>query len=145
MLKKTIAVTAMTAALVGGVLVTPGLAAGKGGGKGNTTTSTTGSISVNQADPRLGDWVDFTTVVPSGVANPRVQIMCYQNDVLTYAMADTNTTSFELGGGSSAWRTNGGAALCTADLFEWKYLKTAHAEYVVYATSVFAAGDRAVA
>lgn len=70
--------------------------------------------------------------------------MCYQDGVATYTMAGTNTTRFELGGGSSAWRTNGGAALCTADLFEWKYLKTAHTEYVVYASMVFSAGDRAL-
>jgi hypothetical protein len=97
----------------------------------------TASIVLNQSDPHLGDWVTFTTTVPSTVNNPRVQITCLQNGVLTYAMADSAGAVFELGGGSSAWRTSGSAADCTAILFEWVNLKTAHAEQVVYAQTNF--------
>ena len=119
MLKKTIAVTAMTAALVGGVLVTPGLAAGKGGGKGNTTASTTASISINQVDPHLGDTVTFTTAYPAGSKNLRVQVMCSQADVVVvFGAAGGPGFPFVLGGAASDWRTYGGDAQCHADLFD---------------------------
>ena len=142
MLKKTIAVTAMTAALVGGVLVTPGLAAGKGGGKGNTTTATTASISINQADPRLGDPVTFSIVVPGEDLIPtgRGELLPRQCPRVRRGRLPLNRrwcwAATTLRGSARE------AERCRGYLVEWTNIKTAHMTRTEYATTVFAAGNR---
>lgn len=100
------------------------------------------SITLDQSAVALGDWVTFSVVVPKHVRQPRVQVWCYQDDVLVYATAENvvdDSAAFELGGGSSAWRDNGGPADCSADLFQWRWLWTRHMDYVVYASTTFTA------
>ena len=105
----------------------------------------------------LGGWVSFDTTtdnVPGGT-NLRVQIMCYQDvnesgtvsrtedldangfvDDVVYGMALAADDSFELGGGSSDWLTNGGPAECDAVLFFWGV----QGAFVDLAALTFAAG-----
>jgi hypothetical protein len=88
------------------------------------------SITLNQSEaglaptaaPHLGSTVSFTTVYPTNVKNPRVEVLCYQNGALVYGEGGAPTDSFTLGGGGSLWLTGGGAASCVANLyfFTWK-------------------------
>src|SRR5438094_2962699 len=86
------------------------------------------SISLNTppgatgVQPALGDYVTFTTVVPGNVQNPRVEVLCYQNDVLGYGESGGPDWAFQLGGGASLWKAAGGPASCVANLyyFTWK-------------------------
>lgn len=98
------------------------------------------SITLNQSPVKLGDWVTFSYSVPDGVKSPRIQVMCYQGGVVTYGMALAASQAFELGGGSSDWRTNGGAADCTATLYQWDWHPVQ--TFVPYASVSFAAGGR---
>ena len=97
------------------------------------------TISINETDVALGDWVTFrTTNVTS--RSPRIQVMCYQGGALVYGMALAASEAFELGGGSSDWRTNGGEADCVATLYEWDWRPVQ--TFVPYATVSFHAGGR---
>jgi hypothetical protein len=94
----------------------------------------TPSITLNEAvtgasatpsGPSLGSYVTFTTVVPTNVRNPRVEVLCYQNGELVYGEAGGPSDAFLLGGNpdrGSIWRTTGGPASCVANLyfFTWK-------------------------
>ena len=102
-------------------------------------TAATSSITLNQSNVSLGDWVTFSFSVPDGVRSPRIQIMCYQNGAVVYGMAGPATDAFELGGGSSAWRTNGGEADCEAIVYEWDFKPVQ--TFVPYATTTFHAGS----
>ena len=78
-----------------------------------------------QSSPSLGSWVTFTTVIPTNVRNPRVEVLCYQNGELVYGEAGDPSHDFELGGNpdrGSIWRTTLGPASCVANLyfFTWK-------------------------
>jgi hypothetical protein len=97
----------------------PGLAdAGKPVKNSDTSSS---SITLNQSDPHLGGPASFTVTFPNSVKNPRVAIWCYQSGNLGYMATDTYTTTFTLGGGSSAWLSGGGYAQCRADLYYYSY------------------------
>jgi hypothetical protein len=92
---------------------------GSGGGGGAVTPSISLSQSTGAAaaQPTLGSWVAFSTVIPSNVKNPRVEVLCSQNGALVYGEAGSPADSFLLGGGGSLWLTNGGAASCVANLY----------------------------
>ena len=96
---------------------------GQGKGKGFTEQATA-SISIDQADVRLGDGVTFTTVAGglAGWEHPMVAVWCYQDDVLVYMELATPDSALVLGGDSSDWRVSGGAADCEAYLYAygWK-------------------------
>jgi hypothetical protein len=97
--------------------VTPSLAAKGGKGRSPDSASTTSSITLNQADPRLGGEVTFTVTYPDQAKYPRIAVRCYQDGVMTYAEAGTYDHVFLLGGGWSVWLERGGPADCTAELF----------------------------
>ena len=126
------------------VLVAAAFAVPAFAGNGNRTVSS--SISFASIDgaaapvsptTKLGDSVAFaTTVQPlAGWQYPMVAVSCYQ-DVNGDGAINTSITgpdvvytelakpsgSFMLGGYSSPWMANGGAALCRADLYSygWK-------------------------
>ena len=82
-----------------------------------------GSLSLNQVAPRLGEYVTFTWSVDHlpGWATPRIQVICSQDDVVVYGEAGPAWQSFLLGGGSSDWLTNGGPAVCVATLYYWQF------------------------
>jgi hypothetical protein len=69
------------------------------------------------ASPSLGSSVSFDTGYPSSVKHPRIEVLCYQSGSLVYGEAGEVNDTFRLGGGGSAWLTNGGSADCTANLF----------------------------
>ena len=103
------AVAVMGVAVVG---ASPALAA-RGGKNGGSTTPTTASIRLDQADPHLGGWVTFTT---SG--GSRIAVACYQGGLnMVYSADQATGTAFLLGGTSSKWRSTGGGALCYAWLY----------------------------
>lgn len=82
--------------------------AARGGG------TTTGSISINQVEPHLGDYITFTT---SG--GRRIALACYQGGLnMVYSADQAVGTSFLLGGTSSKWLTSGGDVLCYAWLYD---------------------------
>jgi len=86
-------------------------------GKKPMSSASTASISLITADPHLGGYVSFSSIAPSSVKSPRIAVRCYQNGVMTYAEAAPADQSFLLGGGGSEWKTAGGDADCTAELF----------------------------
>ena len=74
--------------------------------------------------PSLGDSVSFTVSVPKSAEKfgPRIQVACYQGDVLVYAEAGPHYQYFLLGGSSSDWlNISKGPAHCVADLYYWSY------------------------
>lgn len=89
----------------------PAQAARPGGGGTN-------SITLNQASPRLGDTVTFTYTLAKATTSVRIAVICYTTSVGPAWSADQPAgTAFLLGGTSSAWRTTGGEADCTAYLY----------------------------
>src|SRR5688572_10558127 len=97
------------------------------------------TISINETDVALGDWVTFrTTNVTS--RSPRIQVMCYQNGALVYGEAGPADQAFLLGGGMSQWLMAGGEADCEATVYEWDW----HPQqtFVPFATTTFHAGGR---
>ncbi len=104
-----------------------GADAARGGG------TTTGSIRLNQTEPHLGDYVNFST---SG--GRRIALACYQGGLnLVYSADQAVGTSFLLGGTSSKWLTSGGDALCYA----WLYNRDLSRGFVA-STSFTAGGAR---
>ena len=98
--------------------------AGKGGSTetgtiaiGSVTMS--GAASTAPASPRLGASVNFNTTYSNNVKNPRIDVRCWDaSGAMVYAAAGDTSYTFVLGGGSSQWKTQGGAANCTARLFD---------------------------
>jgi hypothetical protein len=122
MLKKIIRTGAILGAVVvlgaaalsaGGVDAARG--SGGGGGKhgGGQTTGGTGTITLNQTDPHLGDSVTFTTTGGSSI-----HMLCYQASIFdtVFTAAQPVGSSFLLGGTSSVWLSRGGPAQCQATL-----------------------------
>ena len=100
------------------VLGDTALAARGCGGGGGKPSGGGSSISLNQADPHLGDAVTFTTSGGSSIT-----VNCFQGGLgnLVYAARQATGTTFVLGGGSSAWQS--GPASCVVYLYSRdKYL-----------------------
>ena len=97
------------------------------------------TITLNETDPSLGDWVTFST---SGVdsRSPRIQVMCYQGGALVYGEAGPAGQAFLLGGGMSNWLMAGGEADCVATVYEWDFKPVQ--TFVPFATTSFHAGGR---
>lgn len=90
----------------------------------------TGTISLDQPNPALGDTVTFTWTAEGlhGNQKPRIQIMAYQDvdgdgqvDDLVYGEAGPADQGFLLGGGSSLWLERGGPSHCIATLYYWDF------------------------
>ena len=73
--------------------------------------------------PLLGDTVTFSATYPKQLEQKgvRVQVLCYQNGEMVFAISRAWNVEFVLGGGWSPWRDAGGAATCNADLYYWSY------------------------
>ena len=99
-----------------------------------------GTVVLDQASPSLGDTVTFTWTAtglrPGQV--PRIQIVCTQDSVVTFAVADSADASFVLGGGSSAWKATGGPAGCVVTLYYWDWKPVQR--FVPLANTSFTAG-----
>lgn len=122
------------------------------GKKGGATTSDTSSIVLNSpvtaaaatdatSGPRLGSAVDFTTHAAglAGWEYPMVAIWCYQDGVLVYMELAHPDATFVLGGGSSDWKTIGGAADCEAYLYAYGSKGARESIRTLAGTSFFAA------
>ena len=123
------------------LLVTPAMAK-KGNNNGSGQQVTAGpSITLNDADPHLGGWVNFSVVLPQlpGWVNPRIQIICWQGGVMTYGEAGAYDASFMLGGAGSDWLRNGGAADCQADLYYWSSSNAGQKFNLLASTPLFTA------
>ena len=104
----------LSAVLVAAVVAAvPAVAAGKPAPNNGSSWS----ITLNETDPHLGGTVTFTAAYPRSVKSPRVAVRCYQNGAMTYAEAGPADQPLVLGGGGSEWKTAGGDADCTAELF----------------------------
>jgi hypothetical protein len=88
--------------------------AARGGKGGGQTGGGTASITLNQTNPHLGDWVTFATNGGS-----RIAVACYQGGLgnMVYSADQATGTAFLLGGTNSLWRSLGGDVLCYAWLY----------------------------
>lgn len=92
------------------------------------THMATGTISLDQPNPALGDTVTFTCTTEGlrGNQDARVEVQAFQDvdgdgqmDDIVYGEAWGIGVSFLLGSGSSPWLTRGGPAHCVAKLYYW--------------------------
>jgi len=117
------------AILASALLVGSALAAKGGNGRPQTGESSiilnepaaTESATAVSSGPRLGSTASFTTVAAglAGWEYPMAAVWCYQGDVLVYMELAFPDSTFLLGGSSSDWVTNGGAADCEAYLYAY--------------------------
>jgi len=98
-------------AMVATILVGAAVTAAATGGRDPVDPT----IVLNQ-NPHLGELVDFTTTYPKTVKEPRIVVNCVQDGVLVWGEVGTVDWVFKLGGDSSQWVDNGGAASCMATL-----------------------------
>ena len=77
------------------------------------------TVALSQTDPHLGDAVTFAYSTSATGAEVRIQVACYQSGIgVAWAADQSAGTSFILGGSSSHWASNGGAADCVAYLYQ---------------------------
>ncbi len=114
-----------TAVVFAGAVATGEKPAGAGDAfaKGPRNPAAGSSISLNQ-DPatlRLGSSVTFTTATGSLTGNQysMIVVSCSQSGDPVYVQLDHPAATFILGGGSSQWLLNGGAANCKATLYAY--------------------------
>ena len=141
-----VAAEVLALGLLAALVVPMATFAGKGGGSAATPWIALDSVAddsgarLTVGDPHLGDWVTFSTVVPKNVNNPRIEVLCSQDGKLTYGAAGAVDESFQLGGGSSAWRDAGGPADCVANLFFFSWKANTPSSTVLASTSFSAGG-----
>lgn len=113
------------------------------GGKGSHNATAASSISLDQPRAWLGETVTFTSSAQGlkGSEWPMITVRCYQSGVSVYAELNTPDWSFLLGGGSSDWLTNGGAADCTATLYAYGWTSGTETIRTLASTSFSAAGS----
>ncbi|OGH07454.1 MAG: hypothetical protein A2171_00280 [Candidatus Levybacteria bacterium RBG_13_35_9] len=79
------------------------------------------TIVLNQTDtvPALGVYVTFSTSYPKNIRNPRIEVLCYQDNNLVYGEAGSVGDAFLLGGAGSKWiyETPEIGTECKANLF----------------------------
>jgi hypothetical protein len=126
-LKLGVAMTAIVALLAAAIVTADSASAGKGGG--GKPGGGGASITLNQADPHLGDWVTFTT---SG-SGSNIQVACYWGLDLVWESKQRVGSAFLLGGTNSRWLSDGGSADCYAWLIGRDMNR-------IYASTRFAAG-----
>ena len=128
---------------IAAILVIPATAfAAKGGGTPAPAwiaLATVSGQSVAAAQPNLGSAVKFAAGYASSTKNPWVSVICYQGGALVYGDGGSPSADFVLGGASSQWVTNGGAATCRAELGDL-YWKGGHQYYTYLANTSFDAG-----
>jgi hypothetical protein len=123
---------------IAAILVVPATAfAAKSGGTAPfIRLATTDGAAVAAAQPRLGSSVRFATGYPTGTKNPWVSVTCYQGSAMVYGEGNSPSADFILGGASSQWVTNGGAASCHAELGDL-YWRGGHQYYTFLARTDF--------
>ncbi len=91
------------------------------------------SLTLNQANPYLGESVSFSYT--SSLTSPRIRVICYQSSAMVFAADQDASTTFLLGGAGSTWTANGGSADCQADLYD----NTSGSNFTLYASLTFTA------
>jgi hypothetical protein len=132
----------MSAVAIAALIAVPATTfAAKGGGTTSAAwiSLANGVGAAAAAQPRLGSDVKFSTGYPSTTKNPWVSVMCYQGSTLVYGEGGRPSADFVLGGASSSWVTNGGAATCHAELGDL-YWKGGRQYYTFLASMSFDAG-----
>jgi hypothetical protein len=115
------------------------------GGKGGTPTPTY-TISLNQANPRLGDWVTFSYSQVPHVKDLRVEIICSEMisgvNTLVYGEAGPADQSFLLGGAGSLWLYEypTTSVACLATLYSWDFHPSE--TFIAYAKTTFSAAGK---
>jgi hypothetical protein len=109
------------------------------GGHGANADSHAG-ITINEATASLGGVVTFTTDYPRNVKNPRISVRCWQASTLVWATSGGVPDGYLLGGAISDWVRIGGAADCTADLYDLGWNGASMQEWTWLAGTTFAAG-----
>lgn len=108
----------------------------------------TGTISLDQPNPALGDTVTFscTTEGLHGNQDARVEVQAFQDvdgdgqiDDIVYGEAWGVGVPFLLGSGWSPWKERGGPAHCVAKLYYWDNHPVQH-QVVLDTTEFDAAG-----
>lgn len=81
-------------------------------------------ITLNPPDEALslGSHVTFTTTVPRDIPDPKIEILCYQENRYTFGTTGGLEDKFRLGGESSLWRTEypNDPADCVVNLFHFE-------------------------
>lgn len=105
----------------------------------------TATIMLNPTDGplELGSNVSFATTYASTIQEPRVEVLCYQDDVFTFGTAGATDQEFKLGGESSRWLNEfpNDPAECTANLYHYK-TQDGKEVYTLLATTEFAVAGR---
>lgn len=108
-----ILMSAVLLAVFGGILAQQSVLLGRK----QTTSSNVASITLDQAAPRVGDTITFTTVYPAAREVVRIAVVCKQDLSIVWQSQQAVPATFTLSGG---W-WYGGAADCTARLFYFTY------------------------
>lgn len=140
-----------------GVLVAVMLSMGIGHAKQAQPPVGPASISINQSNVKLGDYVTFTVTAPKNHFDERITVICEQpvpftytypdgsvqtqTDPLVFAMGGTWDYAFLLGGSMSVWYLHDGPAACRAELYYWGSSQ-GQQTYNVLATTTFQAAGR---
>ena len=111
--------------------------AARGGHGANADAGTV--LTVNEA-ASLGAVVTFTSDYPRSVKNPRISVRCWQAGTMVWATSGGVSDSYVLGGAVSDWTRVGGAADCTADLYDLAWNGASMQEWTWLAGTTFAAG-----
>ena len=136
MIRRYLALTGVLAVALVAAAV-PAFGKGKPGDPSIALNAPSGAAGVQ---PALGGYVTFATVIPGNVQNPRVEVLCYQNNALVYGEAGSPDWAFLLGGGASLWLTAGGPASCVANLYYFTWNAGQPATTYLATTSFDAAG-----
>jgi hypothetical protein len=110
---------------------------------GRNAASVPSSIALDQSAAWLGETVTFTTSIQGikGSEWPMIGVACSQSGAVTYGELNTPSSSFLLGGGSSVWLTNGGAADCVATLYAYGWSGGTETIRTLASTPFFAAAS----
>ena len=122
----------------GGVSLVDRAFAGRGGNGANADSRA--GISINEAPASLGAVATFTSEYPRSAKNPRITVRCWQGGTMVWATSGGVTDSYLLGGAASDWLRIGGAAECTADLYDLTWNGASMQEWAWLAGTAFAAG-----
>jgi len=76
-------------------------------------------LNQTETEPALGVYVTFSTSYPKNIKNPRIEVLCYQDNQLVYEESGSTGDAFLLGGEGSKWlyETSTADAECKASLY----------------------------
>jgi hypothetical protein len=106
-----------------------------------SSTSTTSSLSLTNADPNFGGTVTFNVTSPAMKWIPELSVACSRNNQVVYLdvhMQDGSTASTQFILWSQTWAAaGGGSASCTASLYYYTWQGKTETGVVYLATTSF--------